>query len=62
MNLFLKYAVFIVMLINAPETFGQVFGGDVPSLKWKQINTPAARIIFPAELDSTAERIINIIN
>ena len=39
----------------------QIFGGNPPSLKWKQINTPLSRIIFPKGLDSTAERITNII-
>lgn len=41
--------------------FAQIFGGNPPSIKWKQINTPLARVIFPAGLDSTAERITNII-
>ena len=62
MNLILKYAALVMLLIDAPVTFGQVFGGNAPSVKWRQINTHVARIIFPAELDSTAERIINIIN
>jgi hypothetical protein len=42
--------------------FSQIFGGNPPSLKWKQINTPASRVIFPAGLDSTATRITNIIS
>lgn len=35
----------------------QIFGGTSPAIKWKQINIPEARIIFPAGLDSTANRI-----
>ncbi|HJY22577.1 MAG TPA: hypothetical protein VJ279_06805, partial [Hanamia sp.] len=42
--------------------YSQIFGGNPPSLKWKQINTPASRVIFPAGLDSTAMRIANIIS
>jgi hypothetical protein len=41
--------------------FTQIFGGNPPYLQWKQINTSLVRIIFPTGLDSTAERIFNII-
>ena len=44
------------------RNFAQIFGGNPPSLQWKQINTSLARIIFPEGLDSTAERITNIIS
>ena len=40
----------------------QIFGGNPPSVQWKQINTPLVRVIFPRGLDSTAERITNIIS
>jgi hypothetical protein len=39
----------------------QNFGGNPPALKWKQINTPKARVIFPAGLDSQANRIANVV-
>jgi hypothetical protein len=39
----------------------QNFGGNPASLKWMQVNTPAARVIFPKGLDSQARRISNII-
>jgi hypothetical protein len=35
----------------------QNFGGNPPSVKWKQINTEKARVIFPKGLDSQANRI-----
>jgi hypothetical protein len=38
----------------------QNFGGNVPSLKWWQINTPQGKIIFPKGLDSQANRIATI--
>src|SRR5665811_118978 len=40
----------------------QQFGGNPPSIKWNQVNTPEARIIFPQQLDSSATRISNIIS
>jgi hypothetical protein len=35
----------------------QQFGGNPSSIKWQQINTDTARIIFPKGLDSIAQRI-----
>jgi len=40
----------------------QVFGGNPPSIKWQQINTPTFRVIFPNGLDSSANRVANIIS
>lgn len=40
----------------------QEFGANPPSLKWQQINTPEARIIFPGGLDSPAQRVAGIIH
>ncbi len=56
-----KYWLVAVLLIICLQGLTQIFGGNPPSLKWKQINTPLSRIIFPAGLDSTAERVTNII-
>lgn len=41
--------------------FAQDFGGNPASVKWKQVNTPKVRIIFPTGLDSQANRMANII-
>jgi hypothetical protein len=38
----------------------QNFGGNAPSVKWKQINTSKAKIIFPQGLDSQANRMANV--
>jgi hypothetical protein len=56
-----KYITTIALLLGLPF-FGmaQNFGGNPASLKWKQINTPKARVIFPNGLDSQANRIANI--
>jgi hypothetical protein len=42
--------------------FAQQFGGNPPSLKWKQINTDTARIIFPPGLDSQAQQVAAIVH
>src|SRR5688572_13292590 len=38
-------------------SMAQRFGGTPPPVKWKQINTDTARIIFPEGLDSQAKRV-----
>lgn len=40
----------------------QEFGGNPPSIKWKQISTDTARVIFPTGMDSTAQRVSSIIH
>ncbi len=43
-------------------TKAQQFGGNPPSIHWKQINTDTARIIFPENMDSTAQRVASIVH
>lgn len=43
-------------------TFSQQFGGNPPSLKWKQINTDTLRVIYPAGLDSHAQRVASVVH
>jgi hypothetical protein len=38
----------------------QNFGGNPSSIKWRQFNTPYARVIFPTGLDSSAARVATI--
>ncbi|MBL7700725.1 MAG: hypothetical protein JNM14_00625 [Ferruginibacter sp.] len=38
----------------------QNFGGNPASIKWRQVNTSKARVIFPAGLDSQANRIASM--
>ncbi|HTL10352.1 MAG TPA: hypothetical protein VL307_18890 [Chitinophagaceae bacterium] len=47
--------VFFVTSLHA-----QRFGGNPPSVQWRQINNPATRVIFPKGLDSSAARIAGI--
>ncbi len=57
------YFLFIAILTGlSVQSFSQRFGGNPPSLKWEQINTDTAKIIFPAGLDSTAQRVSSLIH
>ncbi len=63
-----RYNFFVVVLITALTlftsnfTFAQQFGGNPSSLKWQQINTDTARIIFPAGLEETGKRVASVIH
>lgn len=62
MYFFRKSLVCICLLLLRSHCFPQIFGGNPPSIKWKQINTTSSKVIFPPGLDSTAARITNVIN
>ncbi len=53
----------ILLLFTATATItkAQEFGGNPPSIKWNQINLPAAKVIFPVGLDTAALRVANIV-
>jgi hypothetical protein len=53
--------VLVLLVSSTTITCAQTFGGNPPSLQWKQVNIPAAKVIFPTGLDSTAIRIADII-
>jgi len=50
------------VLLASAFLHAQQFGGFPPSVKWQQINTDTARIIFPATIDSQAQDIAAIIH
>src|SRR5262245_25114915 len=50
------------LLLIANSANSQIFGGNPPSIKWKQISSDSARIIFPEGLDSTAQRVAAIVH
>ena len=54
------FASCLVLIVNF--SYGQVFGGNPPSIKWRQINTDSARIIFPEGLDSAGRRVASIVH
>jgi hypothetical protein len=51
-----------ICLLISISLKAQQFGGNPPSVKWRQINIPAVRVIFPPGLDSQASRITDIIS
>jgi hypothetical protein len=55
---FLTFSLLITAITGA---FAQQFGGNPPSVKWKQVNTPAVKVIFPQGLDSVAFNVAGII-
>lgn len=58
---FRGFSISLFLIIYSSQLFAQVFGGNPPSIKWKQINAPHSRIIFPQGQDSIAKRVSNII-
>jgi hypothetical protein len=50
------YALLSCILLAALNASGQEFGGNPPSLKWKQVNTPEVKVIFPAGLEPAGMR------
>lgn len=56
--------IFILgFIFLAPASlYAQQFSGFPPSVKWRQINTDTARIIFPAAVDSQAQDVAAIIH
>ena len=62
MRILIKPAILLLLITaTATITMAQQFGGNPPSIKWQQINTPAAKVIFPKGLDSSALRVANIV-
>ena len=58
----LKLIHFIFFLFSFLFVSAQQFGGNPPSLKWKQLNSDTARIIYPAGLDSQAQRVSTVVH
>ena len=54
--------IFSFIYLFPLAAIAQQFGGNPPSLKWDQINTDTARIIFPEGLDSVGERVANMVH
>ena len=61
MKLPLYSILLLLLLLSAPYLKAQEFGGNPPSIKWNQVNTKPAKVIFPVGLDSAGLRVANII-
>ena len=57
-----RLPLFVGLVLLSTVATAQVFGGNPPSLKWRQLNTDTARIIFPMGLDSPAQRVAAIVH
>ncbi|WP_214071077.1 hypothetical protein [Mucilaginibacter sp. dw_454] len=57
-----KILLLTILLSVATLARAQEFGGNPPSIRWKQVNTPAAKVIFPAGMDSIGSRVADIIS
>ena len=58
----LRLFLMISFIFSALFTPAQQFGGNPPSLKWKQLNSDTARIIFPAGLEPQAQRVASVVH
>ena len=56
----MKHPVFLAFVFFAYTCHAQNFGGNPGRIKWQQINTPNARVIFPKGNDSLAQRIATL--
>src|SRR6187549_745463 len=54
------FSICLLLFLIPTCIHGQEFGGNPASIKWKQLNNTQTRVIFPAGLDSQANRINNI--
>ena len=57
-----RLILFFAVLLFSTSLSAQVFGGNPPSLKWRQLNTDTARILFPTGLDSQAQNVAAIVH
>jgi hypothetical protein len=60
--IFTYFLILIFILGSSRNLLAQRFGGNPPSVKWKQVNTDTARIIFPEGLDSQAQRVSSLVH
>ncbi|HVU96370.1 MAG TPA: hypothetical protein VHE34_14170 [Puia sp.] len=59
---FRRLHLLLAAVLLSTSLSAQVFGGNPPSLKWRQLNTDTARIIFPTGLDSQAQFVAAIVH
>lgn len=52
----------VVLLHNIVFVNAQQFGGNPSSIKWNQINTDTARVIFPVGLEDAGKRVSSVIH
>lgn len=60
MKLFLT--TFLTFIFCFQKADAQEFGGNRSSIRWRQINTDTARVVFPLGLDSAARRVALVVH
>lgn len=55
-------SVFLIFLFSFISASSQPFGGNPPSLKWRQVNNDTARVIFPKGLEEQGIQVFSIVN
>jgi hypothetical protein len=51
-----------LFFLKVEVSFSQQFGGNPPAIKWKQLNSDTARVIFPEGLDTPAQKVASIVH
>ena len=57
-----RLACFTFFILSFAFLNAQEFGGNPPSIKWKQLSTDTVRVIFPVGMDSAAQRVSSIVH
>ncbi|HEV7622072.1 MAG TPA: hypothetical protein VGO09_10070, partial [Flavisolibacter sp.] len=58
----IRWVICLCILAICNGAFSQQFGGFPPSVKWKQIDTDTARIIFQHGVEAEAQRIATLVH
>jgi hypothetical protein len=58
----MRIVIFVCLVFGFCYSDAQSFGGNPSSVKWQQINTDTARIIFPKGYEAQAQRIAGILH
>lgn len=61
MRINLSTILTILLLFMGLNSYSQAFGGNPPSLKWKQLETNKVKVIFPPDRQPDAQRVADII-
>lgn len=54
--------ILLLLVVFTSNSYAQEFGGNPPSIKWNQVNTPEVKVIYPVGMDSAGTRVADIIH
>ncbi|HSZ86704.1 MAG TPA: hypothetical protein VK787_11790 [Puia sp.] len=57
----MRFTIIFLLTFFYLRSYAQEFGGNPPSLKWRQINSDTARIIFPVGMEKQAQQVASIV-